>query len=65
MIPADRKTEGLILPMTIGENMTMSILGRLTRGLAISRSAERKAVGSDDEATGGEGAHRPMYRWAA
>jgi ribose transport system ATP-binding protein len=44
MIPADRKTEGLILPMTVGENMTMSILRRLTRGLAINRSAERAAV---------------------
>ena len=44
MIPADRKTEGLILPMSVGENMTMAILGRLRRGLVIGRGAEKSAI---------------------
>ena len=44
MIPADRKTEGLILPMSIRENMTMSILERLRGRLAISRRREKAAV---------------------
>jgi ribose transport system ATP-binding protein len=44
MIPADRKTEGLILPMTVGQNMTLSILGRISRGLAISSSLESAAI---------------------
>ena len=44
MIPADRKTEGLILPMTVGENMTMAILNRLSRFSVISRAAENDAI---------------------
>jgi ribose transport system ATP-binding protein len=44
MIPADRKTEGLVLPMTVGQNMTLSILGRIRRGLAISNSLENAAI---------------------
>jgi len=44
MIPADRKTEGLILPMSVGENMTMAILHRLSRFSVISRVAEKDAI---------------------
>ncbi len=44
MIPADRKTEGLILPMSVGQNMTMAILGRIRRGLAINGGLEKAAI---------------------
>lgn len=44
MIPADRKTEGLILPMSVGQNMTMSILSRLSRFSVISHAAETNAI---------------------
>ena len=44
MIPADRKVEGLILAMSVGRNMTMSILRRISRMSVISRVMERAAV---------------------
>ena len=44
MIPADRKTDGLILPMSVGQNMTLSILDRIRRGLAISGSLEKASI---------------------
>ena len=40
LIPEDRKTEGLMLPMSVGDNISLSSLGRVTRGLAIDRNAE-------------------------
>ena len=46
MIPADRKTEGLILPMTVGENMTMAILRQISSGQIIKRQAEKQAIDS-------------------
>ena len=40
LIPEDRKTEGLMLPMSIGDNISLSSLGRVTRGFVIDRGAE-------------------------
>jgi ribose transport system ATP-binding protein len=40
LIPEDRKTEGLMLPMSIGDNISLSSLGRVTKGLLIDRRAE-------------------------
>ncbi len=31
LIPEDRKTEGLLLPMSVGDNLTMSAYGRVSR----------------------------------
>ena len=44
LIPEDRKTEGLMLPMSVRENLSFASLGRLSRGLVVDRSAERRAV---------------------
>jgi ribose transport system ATP-binding protein len=44
LIPEDRKTEGLMLPMSVGENLTFAGLSRLSRAGIIDRAAERKSV---------------------
>src|SRR5690606_9252830 len=44
MVPEDRKSEGLMLPMTVRENLTLAAVGGLTRGGAIDRVAERRMV---------------------
>jgi ribose transport system ATP-binding protein len=44
LIPEDRKTEGLMLPMTVGENLTFAAFDRIApRGL-IDRAAEDRLV---------------------
>jgi ribose transport system ATP-binding protein len=40
LIPEDRKTEGLMLPMTVRENLSMASLDRLTRNGIVDRTAE-------------------------
>jgi ribose transport system ATP-binding protein len=40
LIPEDRKTEGLMLPMSIGDNISLSSLGKVTTGIVIDRKAE-------------------------
>ncbi len=44
LIPEDRKTEGLMLPMSVGENLSFAGLARLSRGGIIDRAAERRAI---------------------
>jgi len=44
LIPEDRKTEGLILPMSIRENMSLAHLPALGRLGILSAAAERSAV---------------------
>ena len=44
LIPEDRKTEGLMLPMSIGENLSMAALGGLTNGPLIDRHQESAAI---------------------
>ncbi len=44
LIPEDRKTEGLILPMSIRENMSLASLPALARLGILSAAAERSAV---------------------
>ncbi|MGI4748972.1 MAG: sugar ABC transporter ATP-binding protein [Janthinobacterium lividum] len=44
LIPEDRKTEGLMLPMTVAENLTASTLSRWCRGPFLNRAREREAV---------------------
>ena len=44
LIPEDRKTEGLILPMSIRENMSLANLPALGRLGVLSAAAERSAV---------------------
>src|SRR5207248_1338297 len=44
LIPEDRKTEGLMLPMSVRENLSFAALGRLSRGGVVDAAAERDAV---------------------
>ena len=44
LIPEDRKTEGLMLPMSVGDNLSFAALHRLSRGWAIDRAAEKSAI---------------------
>ncbi len=44
MIPEDRKSEGLMLPMSVRDNLTIASLGRLTRFWMVDRSQENARV---------------------
>ena len=44
LIPEDRKTEGLMLPMSVGENLSFAALGQLSRWGVVDRAAERDAI---------------------
>ena len=44
LIPEDRKTEGLMLPMSVRDNLSFAALGRLSRWGVIDAAAEREAV---------------------
>ncbi|WP_025658544.1 sugar ABC transporter ATP-binding protein [Rhizobium sp. IBUN] len=44
LIPEDRKTEGLMLPMTVRENLSIAALGSVSRKGVIDRGAEAACV---------------------
>jgi ribose transport system ATP-binding protein len=44
LIPEDRKTEGLVLPLSVRENISLASIGRFARGGFISIRAETEAV---------------------
>jgi len=44
MIPEDRKTEGLLLPMSIRENISLASLDKLSRASVINRKMENAQV---------------------
>ena len=44
LIPEDRKTEGLMLPMSVGENLSFAALDRFSRGGVIDRAREAMLV---------------------
>lgn len=44
LIPEDRKTEGLMLPMTVSENLSFASLDRLSVAGVVDRAAERRAI---------------------
>jgi ribose transport system ATP-binding protein len=44
LIPEDRKTEGLMLPMSVGDNLSFVALGALSRWGIVDRAAERSAI---------------------
>ena len=44
LIPEDRKTEGLMLPMSVRDNLSFAALNRLSHVGVIDRAGERKAV---------------------
>ncbi len=45
LIPEDRKTEGLMLPMSIADNLGMAALSGLSNGILVDRERERDAIG--------------------
>lgn len=45
LIPEDRKTEGLMLPMSVRDNLSFAALSEISRFGIIDRSAERAKVG--------------------
>jgi ribose transport system ATP-binding protein len=44
LIPEDRKTEGLMLPMSVRDNLSMASLSRLSRAGLVDHAAESKAI---------------------
>ena len=44
LVPEDRQHEGLVLPMSVSENMSMAVLSRLTKRGFVSKGAERDLV---------------------
>jgi ribose transport system ATP-binding protein len=44
LIPEDRKTEGLMLPLSVMDNLSFAGLGKISRGGIIDRAAERRAA---------------------
>ena len=44
LIPEDRKTEGLMLPMTVGENLTFAAFDRIAPHGIIDRAAEARLI---------------------
>jgi ribose transport system ATP-binding protein len=46
LVPEDRKSEGLLLPMSVRDNLTLAILGRVSRLGLLSAKAERAEVES-------------------
>jgi ribose transport system ATP-binding protein len=44
LIPEDRKTEGLMLPMSVRDNLSFAALGQLSRWGIVDRAAERAAI---------------------
>ncbi|RUU90762.1 sugar ABC transporter ATP-binding protein [Mesorhizobium sp. M7A.F.Ca.MR.176.00.0.0] len=44
LIPEDRKTEGLMLPMTVRENLSFAALDRLSKAGIIDRAAEQRLI---------------------
>ncbi|MBV9634495.1 MAG: sugar ABC transporter ATP-binding protein, partial [Methylobacteriaceae bacterium] len=44
LVPEDRKTEGLMLPMSIADNLAIASLDALSNGPFVNRVKERRAV---------------------
>ncbi|HVZ02171.1 MAG TPA: sugar ABC transporter ATP-binding protein [Dongiaceae bacterium] len=44
LIPEDRKTEGLMLPMSVRDNLSMASLKRFAKGGVVDRAEENKAI---------------------
>jgi ABC-type sugar transport system ATPase subunit len=44
LVPADRAREGVIAEMGVGDNLTLPLVDRLSRGLALSRTREAALV---------------------
>jgi ribose transport system ATP-binding protein len=45
LVPEDRKTEGLLLPMSVGVNLTLAVLRRISAIGVVRRGRERRLAG--------------------
>ena len=44
LIPEDRKTEGLMLPMAVRDNLSFAAMSQFSKGGIIDRAAERRSI---------------------
>jgi ribose transport system ATP-binding protein len=44
LIPEDRKTEGLMLPMSVRDNISIAALSSMTRGIVVDRALEARSI---------------------
>ena len=44
LIPEDRKTEGLMLPMSVRDNLSFAVLDRISHGGIVDRAAETRLI---------------------
>jgi ribose transport system ATP-binding protein len=44
LIPEDRKTEGLMLPMSVRDNISMAAVSKLTKGIIVDRTKENARI---------------------
>jgi ribose transport system ATP-binding protein len=44
LIPEDRKTEGLMLPMSVRDNISMAAITKLSKGFIVDRAAENARI---------------------
>ncbi len=44
LIPEDRKTEGLMLPMSVRDNISIAALGSMTHGIVVDRARESARI---------------------
>lgn len=52
LVPEDRKKHGIIGGMTIRDNLTLSIIGKLTKGIMLDRKKQRDYANSQIDAMG-------------
>ena len=55
LVPEDRKTEGLMLPMSIADNLTIASLGAMSIGPFIDARKEAEAVDAGIDAPSDQG----------
>ena len=65
LIPEDRKTEGLMLPMSVRDNLSFAALDRLSRWGVVDRAAEREAVDAHHASCSRSAATAPTCRPAS
>ena len=63
LIPEDRKTEGLMLPMSVGQNLSFAALDDHARFGIIDRSGEARAIDDDDRGAFDQGRQGRQCRW--
>lgn len=44
LVPEDRKTEGLLLPLSVGDNLSLASLNQLRVGITLDRGKERRLI---------------------